>query len=93
MRAGCAVRPRGPCRPPRTASGDGAPAGLAHHLRSAPFLLIGVFVVIMMAITAALPAHMVSLLRENGLSEAVGGGHPGQHRHHPGAGAVAAVCL
>lgn len=48
----------------------GAPkAGLRHHLRSAPFLLLGVFVVIMMAITAALPAHMVSLLRENGLSE------------------------
>jgi hypothetical protein len=39
-------------------------------LRSTPFLLMGVFVVIMMAITAALPAHMVSLLRENGLSEA-----------------------
>jgi len=30
---------------------------------------LGVFVIIMMAITAALPAHMVSLLRENGLSE------------------------
>lgn len=40
------------------------------HLRSAPFLLIGVFVVLMMAVTAALPAHMVSLLRENGLAEA-----------------------
>lgn len=40
------------------------------HLRSAPFLLIGVFVVLMMAVTAALPAHMISLLRENGLSEA-----------------------
>ena len=38
-------------------------------LRSAPFLLIGVFVVLMMAVTAALPAHMVSLLRENGLGE------------------------
>ena len=40
------------------------------HLRSAPFLLIGVFVVLMMAVTAALPAHMISLLRENGLAEA-----------------------
>jgi MFS family permease len=40
------------------------------YLRSAPFLLIGVFVVLMMAVTAALPAHMVSLLRENGLAEA-----------------------
>jgi MFS family permease len=55
---------------PAAAHGSGAaPAGLAHHLRSAPFLLLGVFVIIMMAITAALPAHMVSLLRENGLSE------------------------
>jgi predicted MFS family arabinose efflux permease len=50
-------------------SGDAKQPGLAHHLRSAPFLLLGVFVVIMMAVTAALPAHMVSLLRENGLSE------------------------
>ena len=42
----------------------------ATHLTTAPFLLIGVFVVLMMAVTAALPAHMVSLLRENGMSEA-----------------------
>ena len=55
---------------------EAAPAGTAQqpspvsrHLRSAPFLLIGVFVVLMMAVTAALPAHMVSLLRENGLGE------------------------
>jgi predicted MFS family arabinose efflux permease len=40
------------------------------YLRSAPFLLIGVFVVGMMAITAALPPHMISLLRGNGLAEA-----------------------
>lgn len=44
-------------------------ASMAQHLRSAPFLLIGLFVVLMMAVTAALPAHMVSLLRENGLGE------------------------
>lgn len=42
---------------------------LARYIRSAPFLLIGVFVILMMAVTAALPAHMVTLLRENGLSE------------------------
>jgi len=42
----------------------------AAHFTSKPFLLIGVFVVLMMAVTAALPAHMVSLLRENGLAEA-----------------------
>ncbi|MES2937297.1 MAG: MFS transporter [Pseudomonadota bacterium] len=39
-------------------------------LRSAPFILIGVFVVVMMGIQAALPPHMISLLRESGLSEA-----------------------
>lgn len=51
-------------------AGEAAPGTpIGQHLRSAPFLLIGLFVVIMMAVTAALPAHMVSLLRENGLSE------------------------
>lgn len=39
-------------------------------LRSAPFLLITVFVVGMMAITAAVPPHLISLLRERGLQEA-----------------------
>ncbi|MBZ4211069.1 MAG: MFS transporter [Comamonadaceae bacterium] len=43
--------------------------GLRQLLRSAPFLLIGAFVILMMAVTAALPAHMVSLLREGGMSE------------------------
>ena len=36
-------------------------------MRSAPFLLIGVFVMAMMAVMSALPPHMVSLLRESGL--------------------------
>jgi MFS family permease len=40
------------------------------HLRSAPFLLIGVFVICMMGVTAALPPHMISLLRGTGLAEA-----------------------
>src|SRR4051812_31602884 len=39
-------------------------------VRSAPFLLIGLFVVGMMAITAAVPPHLISLLRESGLPEA-----------------------
>lgn len=39
-------------------------------LRSAPFLLIGVFVIGMMGITAAMPPHLISLLRESGLREA-----------------------
>ena len=50
------------------------PAGGGHSpstlLRSAPFLLIGVFVVGMMGITAAIPPHLISLLRESGLREA-----------------------
>ncbi|MCJ0765487.1 MFS transporter [Variovorax terrae] len=60
-----------PVAPAGAGTAAGTPAAsLARSLRSAPFLLIGVFVVLMMAITAALPAHMVSLLRENGLAEA-----------------------
>ncbi len=47
-----------------------AAASPAPYLRSAPFLLIGVFVVCMMGVTAALPPHMISLLRGNGLAEA-----------------------
>jgi MFS family permease len=55
-----------PSTPPVTAGGH-SPATL---LRSAPFLLIGVFVVGMMGITAAIPPHLISLLRESGLAEA-----------------------
>lgn len=54
---------------PRDASQAAADPGLRAHLRSAPFLLIGVFVVLLMAVTAALPPHMVSLLRGAGLGE------------------------
>lgn len=53
----------------RAAAAQRRGADVSRHLRSAPFLLIGVFVVLVMGVTAALPAHMVSLLRENGLSE------------------------
>lgn len=50
---------------------DGArAASVSQHMRSAPFVLIGVFVVCMMAVTAALPPHLITLLREAGLSEA-----------------------
>lgn len=48
----------------------GAPPPLGQFLWSAPFLLLAGFIVLMMAVTAALPAHMVSLLRDNGLGEA-----------------------
>ena len=50
-------------------SGGGAVASPAVYLRSAPFILIGVFVVGMMGVTAALPPHMISLLRGSGLAE------------------------
>jgi MFS family permease len=43
--------------------------GLKPLLRSAPFLLIGVFIVLLMSVTVAIPAHLVSLLRENDLPE------------------------
>jgi MFS family permease len=51
-----------PAQTPRSALGQ--------HLWSASFLLIGAFIVLLMAATAALPAHLVSLLRENQLPEA-----------------------
>jgi MFS family permease len=43
--------------------------GLHHHLRQPTFWLIGVFVVLLLGVTAAMPAHMIELLRESGLSE------------------------
>ncbi|MEJ8825396.1 MFS transporter [Variovorax humicola] len=46
------------------------PLPASHYMRSKPFLLIGVFSVLLMAVTAALPPHMVSLLRGSGLPEA-----------------------
>ena len=51
-------------------SGRSRTGELSRLLRSAPFLGVGGFVILMMAVTVALPAHMVSLLRENQLSEA-----------------------
>jgi MFS family permease len=58
---------------PRTSMGADTTAHtrtLSHHMLSAPFLMVGAFVVLMMAVTVSLPAHMVSLLREHHLSEA-----------------------
>jgi len=46
-----------------------APVALDRLLVSAPFLLVGTFIVLFMAVTAALPAHLVSLLRERGMAE------------------------
>src|SRR5512133_660556 len=58
-----------PPAPPAVAA-TGARASHTAYLRTAPFLLIGVFVVGMMGVTAALPPHMISLLRGSGLPEA-----------------------
>jgi MFS family permease len=63
-----AITLRGAPKP--LARSSGSVTSPSVHLRSAPFLLIGLFVVAMMAVTSALPPHMISLLRENGMSEA-----------------------
>jgi len=66
------------CAPLHFVQLRGAPAPTPHspaarapieHIRSAPYLLIGVFTVGMLAVTAALPPHMISLLRGSGLDE------------------------
>jgi MFS family permease len=49
---------------------SGPATGVRQLVRSAPFLLICVFTVAMMSATVAIPAHMVSLLRENALPPA-----------------------
>lgn len=44
------------------------PMAVREHLRRAPFWLLALFMVLMMAVTSALPAHMIALLQEAGLS-------------------------
>jgi predicted MFS family arabinose efflux permease len=56
--------------PPPAAAAGRERHSPAVYLRSPPFLLIAVFVVCTMGVTAALPAHMIPLLRGNGLAEA-----------------------
>jgi MFS family permease len=74
---GCLLRdaPRARLATPLVAATTGGeasrPPALGAILTSAPFLLVGGFMVLVMAVTAALPAHMVSLLRENGLRESL----------------------
>ena len=56
--------------PPSTASVAPLPAdSLGAHLRSPVFWLIGLFSAVGMAITAAIPPHLVPLLRERALPE------------------------
>ena len=50
--------------------GGRPPTSLKQPLLSAPFWLVGTFIVLLMGVTAALPAHMVSLLRGNDLPPA-----------------------
>jgi MFS family permease len=44
------------------------PVSVREHLRRAPFWLLALFMVLMMSVTSALPAHMIALLKEAGLS-------------------------
>ncbi len=56
-------------RPQETDPQAAPPPPLRRHLLSAPYLLVGLFIVLLMGVTAALPPHMVSLLRSYGLAE------------------------
>ena len=62
--------PAAPATPPHGTAPTGEEPERIRLMRSAPFLLVGFFVVAMMGVVAALPAHMVSLLREAGLPPA-----------------------
>ncbi len=44
------------------------PLSVREHLRQSPFWLLALFMVLMMSVTSALPAHMIALLQESGLS-------------------------
>jgi MFS family permease len=66
---------RGPAEHPLPAPAPAAsteavpvPVPVGVYLRQRPFWLLAVFMVLMMAVTSALPAHMVALLQEAGLS-------------------------
>jgi MFS family permease len=45
-----------------------ATVSVREHLRQAPFWLLALFTVLLMSVTSALPAHMIALLQESGLS-------------------------
>ena len=65
--------PRSSCHAP-SKNGNNRPTTLQstvsvrEHLRRAPFWLLALFMVLMMSVTSALPAHMIALLQEAGLS-------------------------
>jgi hypothetical protein len=53
-----------------TQTHPGANVSLSAHLRGPVFWRLGVFVVLLMAVNVAVPPHLVSVLREGGLSAA-----------------------
>lgn len=67
---GLHLRHAPPMRQHVPAGATPATAGLSTLFRTPAFLLVACFVVLMTAVSSALPAHMISLLREHGLSEA-----------------------
>ena len=72
---GAAASSRTPASPddtstPTAQTSPVASASVRGHLRHAPFWLLALYMVLMMAVTSALPAHMIALLQEAGLSPA-----------------------
>lgn len=65
-----AVRPVAPAALPPARAGGGGGGALSAQLRGPVFWRLGVFTVLLMAVTAAVPPHLVSLLRESGLPAA-----------------------
>jgi predicted MFS family arabinose efflux permease len=59
--------PRTPIEPSATL-GAAPLTSVREHLRHAPFWLLALFMVLTMSVTSALPAHMIALLQESGLS-------------------------
>ena len=60
--------PRSPSHAARPADeSKRQPLSVREHLRRSPFWLLALFMVLMMSVTSALPAHMIALLQESGL--------------------------
>ena len=59
-----------PARQARQVAAAGERAALSAHLRGPVFWRLGAFTVLLMAVSAAVPPHLVSLLRESGLPAA-----------------------
>ena len=62
--------PKAPAATDRHAGASAPPApsrSLRMHLRRSPFWLLGFYILTMMGVTSALPAHMIRLLSESGL--------------------------